>query len=114
MAEHTPGPWELSEDEDCYEILMGTALSRSGTYESHHRIKLACCDYDPDEPEDSPGNKQYDEAVSNALLVVASPELLAALESVPLPSVSEGRFIERFYTWYYNTQKPAIAKATGK
>lgn len=58
------------------------------------------------------------EAIANAHLLASSPDLYAALDSVPLPSTSleynRGEFIQKFYTWYEGVRAHALSKARGE
>lgn len=108
---HTPGPWDLSWDEsDGFTIRMGTARRSPVSCDLAHIMEgYAECLY----PEDG---DQFLEAEANACLMAAAPDLLAALEAVPLPSTSgecEADFCRRFFEWWESHAKPAIDKAKG-
>lgn len=122
MAEHTPGPWAIfSDDEGGIEIRMGTALQNLGHFEVQHAI-LWDLSLDPDEDAD-----QYDEAMANAHLIAASPDLLSDVERtaahyrVILPYLREiAGDAPRFSHIVSNTERELasleadIAKATGE
>ena len=99
MSEHTPGPW------DRVDISTGCATKREQI--NHNGYAAVQIQHD--------GSAEGD---SNARLIAASPAMLNALCTVPIPrddcDTDEGMlaFLDEFLTWWDNTAKPAISKAT--
>lgn len=78
---HTPGPWDyvLHDNDDVpsvtFEIRMGSRIGGRNGWEPQHRI-----DYEVPDKESSP--KQFQEGRSNARLIAAAPDLLAACKAL--------------------------------
>lgn len=100
---HTPGPWRQGASFGA--VVCDTEINPH--YESGHD----CVEYY--------GGHLIAESIireDDARLISASPDLLAALEAVPLPSTSgecEADFCRRFFEWWESHAKPAIDKAKG-
>lgn len=54
--------------------------------------------------------------VEDAHLIESAPELYAALDDAPLPSMGadKAEHYQRFYDWYEKQAKPALKKARGE
>lgn len=76
MSVHTKGPWSVEEDEDEGRIIivMDTRIDSPGYYTAIHEVVVADC-IEPDE-------KGYDEALANANVMAAAPELYEALKEL--------------------------------
>ena len=100
MTQHTPGPWQLGEFDETggYDCMTGSyAVTRDGRElaevdQTHYG--QANCDWD----------YRSDEAEANARLIAAAPELLEALQFVPMSELDN---LTRAKI------DAAIAKATG-
>lgn len=78
MSKHTPGPWELHEYKGGVEIRMGTRLQKpTHIYNNEHEI-----DWNHDLYNDGTDDIQYREAMANARLIAAAPDLLAIAEEL--------------------------------
>jgi hypothetical protein len=55
----------------------------------------------------------FSDTLPNARLIAAAPELMAALESVPIVRLGEtlDEFKDRFCRWYRDARNAALAKA---
>ena len=95
MSEHTPGPWEVVELVDGYDI-------RSP--ESRCRIATAS---DPDAAWGAIGREE------DACLIAVAPELLEALEEI-VKEYCENPDNGRTLRWAIDGAKEAIAKAKGE
>jgi hypothetical protein len=74
-AKHSSGPWVVQDAEDGHLILMGEAASLSNGRQVQQFINYSHMLF----PED---REQYEEAVANARLIAAAPELRDALENL--------------------------------
>jgi len=95
-AKHTPGPWVILLDDDAIEI-VGNADERS--------VPVADIMLD----EHTSFAPQMIEAVANANLIAAAPDLLEALEN--LLAVHEGQGGTKYHAG--DIARAAIAKAKG-
>lgn len=113
MEKHTPGPWRADQDGDEFSI-----IGRPTWPCTHHRVRgewqVAVTD--------DLGGDQPDEALANARLIAAAPELLAALVEIlgPLnvcsdnPNVGDDVCLPIDMTMgELRRARAAIAKATG-
>jgi hypothetical protein len=91
QVKHTPGPWEVLEFPDCYQI---------------NGIR----DHQYDEIAETGDNTELDEA--NARLISAAPELLEALRGL-LSHVESWKVVETAHGDIANA-RAAISKATGQ
>lgn len=109
---HTPGPWEVLGPYPSINVGILVDGGCGGEYPEPPRYEALCQVYlDPQFKQEA-----SDETKANAYLMAASPDLLAALEAVPLPSTSgecEADFCRRFFEWWESHAKPAIDKAKG-
>lgn len=98
---HTPGPWEVYA---CHfdQFIRTNVYFELRCKEGAARVARA--------------EGMTSESKANAHLMAAAPDLLAALEAVPLPSTSgecEADFCRRFFEWWESHAKLAIDKAKG-
>ena len=105
---HTPGPWDIEENDDgCISVIMGSAVVSPGEY--------ACADsWASDADWDDPV------AMANATLMAAAPDMLEALEMMMaayeavLPGI--GSIVVKDYMLINDAPcaaRAAIAKAKG-
>lgn len=110
---HTPGPWEAFDlDLGEHQIAMGG--QRKGSTIEPQR----CLTWDHGlDPED---DSQWDELCANIDLIVASPDMLAALQSVEHINIGgimccpSCRYVEEAGHAPSCVLRAAVAKATGK
>lgn len=80
---HTPAPWEVVYDagtfDDSIGVAMASKLSDPTCYYSHH---IWHSEMDSEEPsEDESGSiEQYEEAIANAHLIAAAPDMYDVLK----------------------------------
>lgn len=72
----TPGPWEVHETDDGFEIWMGSKIKDPSAWESQHVLEMRC----GLDPEDNA--EQYAEAWDTIHVAAAAPLLVDALEAV--------------------------------
>jgi len=120
---HTPGPWEpleqgvsIQSSEGYHEVSAtapnGTLVNICSMFEG----EFSNAALDP--ADETSYTITPDEALSNARLVAAAPDLLAALESVLFPIESNdfatAAQIRTLYTSEIQAARAAISKAKGK
>lgn len=104
MADHTPPPWEVTEDEDGHTIRMGSALATPNDYEVQHVVTYDHGLTEEEAAGEEAQRRQLAEARANAYLIGAAPDLLAALKAVV--AIADRKTDEFDYA------RAAIAKAT--
>lgn len=96
MSKHTPGPWWLDDD----------GFVASGSGDTYATVADPHC-----------GDRDIDERESNARLIAAAPELLAALQSVMTwwaESVPPNGADDDMPPQIFDAAHAALAKATGE
>lgn len=97
-TEHTPGPWNsasLDQDSDHIEVFAGISDGDQVAVVKGYGLATG---------------KHY-EAIANARLIAAAPDLLAALDAL-IAAIYEGKYVDP-YSDVYRDALNAIAKATG-
>lgn len=111
-AKHTPAPWNVIYDAGTFGesigVEMGSRLYDPSCYESHH---LWECNYDSEMPDYEAADgevEQYEEAIANARLIAAAPDMLEILERT-LDALESGK--REVDIWAIRS---VIAKARGE
>lgn len=97
-TKHTPGPWNsasLDQDSDHIEVFAGISDGDQVAVVKGYGLATG---------------KHY-EAIANARLIAAAPDLLAALDAL-IAAIYEGKYVDP-YSYVYRDALNAIAKATG-
>lgn len=84
-SKFTPGPWELEETEDGHVIRMGKAIENHSEFPSHMEIEYNHgCLLDGEEGDvfNEVEIKQAEEALANANLIAAAPDMYEALNDI--------------------------------
>jgi len=73
MAKYTPGPWEWVVENGDIEIRMGDAVINPYNHSAHNSFKYV-------DMIETYKEKQKEQAIANANLMIAAPKLLGAVE----------------------------------
>lgn len=108
-TKHTPGPWRLVETDEGHEIHFGSRITSPGRFRAQHRPVEYEHSLFPDE------SQYYAEAVANARLIAAAPDLLEALEALVAEQNGPPLLGRHEASWREAMAKAeaAIAKAKG-
>jgi len=90
----TPPPWTITNTGEELELRMGSSLGHPGHWESQHYARLDWSDLEDESDE------QWDEALSNACLIAAAPDLYMALQwAVEYMEDFEGEVMPGWREW---------------
>lgn len=95
-AKHTPGPWSIITSETC-DLYAGIESDD---------FSIVVIGYPEDDDDGGVRGKTPEEAMANAHLIAAAPDLLESLERVV--AIADRNTVE------FNAAKAAIAKAKGE
>lgn len=106
-AQFTPGPWLLEDDDWGHRICMGDAITSPYLHDTHNLIKYEHgCTAD-----ETPA--QFVQALANARLIAAAPDLYAALAAL-VANIGNPRGIDREKVRpQFDAARAALAKAEG-
>lgn len=116
MSEYTPGEWRTGRtDMQSYEFGSGVAFvqiyadDERGKWHLGERLPIVVAQLRADEI-------PLEEVWANAHIIAAACDMKAALEAVPIPSITRDPrdFLDSFFEWFQNHAQPALAKSKGK
>jgi len=112
MSKHTPGPWKWVIEDGDIEIRMGDAIESPGNHLAHNSFKYV-------DMIETYKKEQKEQAIANADLMTAAPELLNVaeyslkiVENLPCECDSYNGFTCKKHEWERKLRK-AINKAKG-